>query len=161
MTLSKVYLHPSEWCFCEKPTVVETVLGSCVALVLWSQGLGAMCHSVLPEQGRFHSIEAMGPATFVDASVDPMLAWFKAKGIAAADLHVKIFGGAELANTGSPGSVWSTGARNVEVCRRVLAERSLSPRVSDVGGTRGRKLLFHSHTGAVYLRRLSGGGGGA
>jgi len=158
MTVPKVYLRPSQWCFCDSPTIVETVLGSCVALVLWSQGLGAISHAVLPEQGRFHGTAAVGPATFLDACLDPMLGWFAAKGMGPAEVQVKIFGGAELTRFNHSGLKWSTGARNVEVCRRLLAQRCLVPLVWDVGGTAGRRLFFHSQTGVVYVRRLRGAG---
>ncbi len=154
MNRLRVFLKPAEWCFCESPTMVETVLGSCVAVVMWSRGVGCICHCVLPEGGRVQAASARGPAAYVDEVLDPMLAWFRARGIPAVEVEVKLFGGAELTGLRGSGYSWSPGPRNVETSRRLLAERSLPVKAFDVGGTLGRKLVFFSDSGDVYLKCL-------
>ena len=55
--LARVYLKPGELHFATGPTVVSTVLGSCVSVTMFDRlsGAAAICHALLPE----------GPATFM------------------------------------------------------------------------------------------------
>jgi chemotaxis protein CheD len=46
------------------------------------------------------------------------------------------------------------GSRNVAVARAVLAERRVVLAAQDVGGRRGRKLIFRSNDGSVHVRQL-------
>jgi chemotaxis protein CheD len=46
------------------------------------------------------------------------------------------------------------GAANVETARVLLAKEHIPIIAEDVGGTRGRKLVFHSHDGVTSVRWL-------
>jgi hypothetical protein len=66
-----IYLHPGQMCCCERPSRVETVLGSCVAVTMWNARLqiGCICHAVLPlNESRNHE-----PLKYVDSSIHSML----------------------------------------------------------------------------------------
>lgn len=47
-----ITLMPGDWYFGDKPVRIRTLLGSCVAIVLWhpKRKLAGMCHYVLPER---------------------------------------------------------------------------------------------------------------
>ena len=62
-----IYLHPAQMCFCGRPSRVETVLGSCVAVTMWNARLqiGCICHAVLPLQRK----SKHEPLKYVDSSI--------------------------------------------------------------------------------------------
>ena len=149
--LPHVYLKPGEVHFATSPTVVSTVLGSCVSVTMFdsASGIAAICHALLPE----------GPASdafrYVDSSIVGMVDMFAAHGVSRRHLEVKLFGGADMIGTG--GSRGGVGRRNVEIATQVLSAEGLTVSTHDVGGPCGRKLFFVTSTGDVFLKRLRRG----
>lgn len=147
-----VYLRPGELYVADQPTIVTTILGSCVSITMFSRRLrlGAICHALLPE----------GPAEeafrYVDGSILHMLQRFTLLGVTCAQLEVKMFGGADLLPYPKSRLI-SVGRRNVEIAREVLNSEGLTLLAEDVGGRRGRKIIFHTHTGDIWLKRLERG----
>jgi chemotaxis protein CheD len=147
-----VYLRPGELYVADRPTVVTTILGSCVSVTMFSHRLrlGAICHALLPE----------GPAEdafrFVDGSILHMLQSFTHLGISRFHLEIKMFGGADLLPYQESRFI-TVGRRNVEIAREVLKAEGLTLKAEDVGGSLGRKIIFHTHTGEVWLKRLKRG----
>lgn len=152
-----VILRPGYIHFAKEPTVVTTVLGSCVAATMHCARFrtGAICHALFPA-----GIPAAEDETFryVDRSIEAMAAWFGRLGARRGEIEVKLFGGAgtRWSGEGGPASV-NVGRSNVESALRTLASHGLRVAARDVGGTIGRKLYFVSHTGDVYLKRLQDG----
>lgn len=146
--LPSVYLKPGELHFASGPTMVTTVLGSCVSVTMFERtsGFAAICHALLPEGSRTDIFR------YVDTSIIHMLDLFSERGMHPSRLEVKLFGGADLIGAGR-GRI-CVGRRNVAIARQVLAAAGLDVAAADVGGSRGRKLLFYTHTGEVLLKRL-------
>ena len=68
---------------------------------------------------------------------------------------VKLFGGARVLSGNDYGDARrSIGEMNVLQARKTLQQLDLHIAKEDVGGGRGRKLLFSIQTGEVLLRRL-------
>lgn len=146
-----VYLNPAEIVVAEDPATVTTVLGSCVAVTLFSPRTrwGAICHAVLPCGADRE------PGKYVDQAVLYMFHFFREKNIPADELVAKVFGGADMfpqmrgiRNTGT------IGAQNIEAALAVLAQVGVPPAVVEVSGQQGRKLVFFSDTGDVYVKRV-------
>jgi chemotaxis protein CheD len=76
--------------------------------------------------------------------------------ISRKEIQVKLFGGADMFSS-VPSSVHkpTVGWQNVSVAIRCLKEYGLDPTASDVGGKKGRKLIFKTDTGIVYIKKLS------
>lgn len=149
--LPKVYLKPGEYHFSTKPEVVNTILGSCVSVTMFDRlsGTAAICHALLPEGPRSDAFR------YVDSSILGMLEMFESRGVPRRHLEVKLFGGADMIGAG--GSRVGVGRRNVEIAAQVLTQAGLTVATHDVGGTRGRKIFFLTHTGDVFLKRLRQG----
>jgi chemotaxis protein CheD len=81
---------------------------------------------------------------------------FTLLGVNPAQLEVKMFGGADLLPY-SESRFISVGRRNVEIAREVLLAEGLTLLAEDVGGGRGRKIIFHTHTGDVWRKHLERG----
>jgi len=146
--LPKIYLKPGELTISEHPAEVSTVLGSCVAVTFYSPRhiVGAICHAMLPRGGGFK---------YVDGALRHMLDTFDRLGIPRNEIEAKLFGGSDMFPVLHPTKINTVGRQNIAMAQQLLQEEGLIPRVADVGGGQGRKLVFYPHTGEVFLKRLN------
>lgn len=152
------YLKPGEICFSAQPAIVTTLLGSCVAVTLFSQRLkvGAICHGLLPscKKGRKCDGYCSDGYKYVDCAVAKMLENFKKLGVAHHEIEVKVFGGSDMFEMGEKPKKSTIGVQNAEKALEIITGHSLKLVASDLGGLRGRKIRFYTHTGEVLLKRL-------
>jgi len=149
---AKIYLKPGEFHFAVTPTIVSTVLGSCVSVTMHNpeRTMGAICHAVLPDE-----LIPGEPYRYVDSSIAAMLRLFDRYRISRRDIQVKLFGGSDILPQGDNRYRYVTvGQQNILRANQIIEREQLRLIASDVGGTRGRKLLFHTHSGEIYLQRL-------
>lgn len=152
-----VFLQPGELFSGDTPARVKTVLGSCVAILMRTPGTSraAMAHCLLPEAGA--SVDALPrrlALRFVDTTVELMLRMFLRRGGGAAEIEVKLFGGAgRMGGPGAPEAL-SVGRRNAETALSALYARGLRVASSSLGGPYGRFIEFDTETGEVWVRNL-------
>jgi len=155
---SSVYLRPGEYIVSDgSPLLVSTVLGSCVSVTMFvpALGLGAITHGVLPRScGRYAKV-AQGTGRFVDTSIHAVVQELRGLGIRPSQTEVKVFGGSQMYGQWGDASGLRIGWENVEAALDTLSDLGYTVLATDVGGNRGRKLLFVSHTGEVWVKRLS------
>ncbi len=156
------HLEPRECFVTLTPTLVSTILGSCVAITIFDPVIcvGGISHAFLPVLEEYPEDDAEA-CRFVDSSIYHLLSQLRRHRVDQSRLEVKIFGGSEVllpaeANTlAAHGHIRQTvGSRNVTVARQVLASHGLRVTAQDVGGNQGRKLFFLTHTGGVWIKRL-------
>jgi len=151
LDFSRVYLKPGELYVTDTPKVLETVLGSCVAVALHSPSTGhaAMCHAILPTGAK-------GELRFVDAAVHHMIDTLRQRGVQPSRLVAKLFGGADMffsVRNATPAR-FAVGQDNMQRARQVLEQHRIKVRSHDTGGLFGRKVVFFTDTGQVYVKRL-------
>ncbi len=83
-----------------------------------------------------------------------MLEWFLQLGVEREEIDVKVFGGSDMIGCTEMKSRATVGQQNISKAFQVLEMERLRIAASDVGGQRGRKLFFSTHTGEVLLKRL-------
>ncbi|MFO1272602.1 MAG: chemotaxis protein CheD [Rubrivivax sp.] len=139
-----VFLRPGDWVFGRGTMRVSTLLGSCVALVLWSPRLraGAACHCLLPQRpgggtalldGRYGSDAARWmEQRFADA------------GCSAGELQASLAGGASSGNAG-------IGPANIAWAQQWAAERGIAFAQQDVGGRVVRRVTFNLADGSLTV----------
>lgn len=146
-----IYLKPGEVLVTRTPALVSTVLGSCVAVTMFSPSrcFGAICHAMLPvNAGRENDLR------YVDSALRYLYAKVMEHG-ACGDLVVKLFGGAQVLAVGERlPERQVVGDQNIAKAEAVLASLGLSVAVRDTGGFQGRKLFFCTRTGDVFVRRM-------
>ena len=142
---NNVYLHPGHIYFTQTPTIVTTILGSCVSVCLFAEARGAagMNHYVLPVTSGLDS------PRFAPVANEMLLQRFAAEGIARTELRAKIFGGASIGIIRN-----SLASRNIAAADDFLSGLGIPVEARDVGGSRGRKLLFRTSDGAAWVRLL-------
>jgi len=138
----------------ESPTIAHTVLGSCVSVTFFvpGRGLAGIFHALLPraEEYRLHDPES-SPYKFVDTAIRTLFARLERRGISRYEIECKVFGGASALFA----EEMSVGRRNVETAFSTLAELGLRVAASNVGGERGRKIVFATGTGEIFVKLLS------
>lgn len=145
------FLKPGEAIVTPHPILVSTVLGSCIAVTMYSprKRVGAICHAMLP-----NNLKQNDDLHYVDTAVHYLYRRMTEYG-ALSDLVIKLFGGAQvLAGGYSTATRKSVGEQNVIQAKSTLELLGLQIAKTDVGGQSGRKLFFSIKTGDVYLRKL-------
>ncbi len=161
--LPVAYLKPGEMYFFGQPTLVVTVLGSCLSVTMFHRptGIGAICHGLLPScrdtNAALCTKNCSAGFKYMDCSIQRMLEQFRALGMKPAEMEIKVFGGADMFGVpGNNGQRMTIGLQNVSITRKILQAAGISVLAEDVGGERGRKIFFYTHTGEVLLKRLNG-----
>lgn len=146
---AQVYLHAGDLVVASKPTAIVTILGSCVAVCLWDPGarVGGVNHYLLP----FHVEREQSPR-FGSVAIPRLLEEVVAGGADPRRLQAKIFGGASVIGAFSHGR--RLGDDNAVLATESLHALGIPVIEQDVGGTKGRKLVFHSDDGAAWIRLL-------
>jgi chemotaxis protein CheD len=155
--LPDLNLQPGELYVARRPAILRTILGSCVGATFWSARLntGALCHGVLPRCPQVWPPDSSltDGYRFVDFSIRHLAQQFDALGARRDEIEVKLFGGADVLPAVRGGKP-TVGALNCQAATEVLAEEGFAVSASDLGGTRGRRIHFHTGTGVVLVYRL-------
>lgn len=141
------YLFPSALYVSEKPMLITTVLGSCVAVCLWDPNteIGGMNHFMLP----FWNGKGLASPKYGNIAIDTLINKMVETGVSKANIVAKIFGGGAVLNDSS---VLNIGARNIRVAQKVLKENNINILSYSVGGNLGRKIIFNTKTGEIRHR---------
>jgi chemotaxis protein CheD len=145
-----VYLPPGLLYAAGPPCVIRTVLGSCVAVCLWSPRLsvGGMNHYMLPRGGG----EPEASPRFGETALVLLLARLHALGAATGELEARIYGGASVVP--ALRNVAHLGEDNVVVARQWLRLTHIPVVDEDVLGGTARRVLFDVATGHAHVTRL-------
>jgi len=146
------YLPPGQLMACWEPARISTILGSCVAVCLWDPtlGVGGMNHFLLPRGTAATKVTAPRFGTLaVPRLIEEVLAF----GGHPHHLRAKVFGGACVLEA-FRGRANHLGTQNVEAALESLRKEGIPVVAEDVGGDRGRKLIFSTCDGNAWVRRL-------
>ena len=146
-----VYLHPGQLHASATACTITTILGSCVAVCLFDRvrGVGGANHYLLP----YHAGHDQASPRFGNVAVQSLLDRVLALGAVRRDLEAKLFGGACVLDAFRNGDN-HLGTKNVEAARALLHAEGIPVRAEDVGGRRGRKLVFHVDDGSALVKLI-------
>lgn len=155
-TLSSVCLKPGNLFIGTEPSEVMTLLGSCVSVTMFNPRLrlAAICHAMLADPD-LAGTEEEEPYKYVSLVVPVMAQKFLCKGIRPEETEVKLFGGANVfgfRNEKRHGR--GIGVANIHRAKEILKQFNLNISRAHVGGYIGRKLIFNTVTGVVWLKCL-------
>lgn len=128
------------------PDSVRTVLGSCIGVAIFDRvaKIGGLGHVILPD-----STEGSGaPGKFADTAVDLLVDLLVEAGAERKRLIAKITGGASMFGNSTATGL---GERNGVAVRARLLSHAIRLAASDVGGTKGRKMLLVPSSGEVMV----------
>jgi chemotaxis protein CheD len=158
--IPEIFVQPGESHLVEEPTVLRTVLGSCVGVAFWipRQNIGALCHPMLPQlpvKSRMPHPHHEHKERYVDFAIRDLARRLDSYGVARSKIHVKLFGGADVLLVSDDRVRPTVGQLNCQMAVEVLEEQGFNVTASSLGGTHGVNIFFHTGTGEVLLRRLS------
>jgi chemotaxis protein CheD len=150
---NSVFLRPGTIFCAAAPSIVSTVLGSCVAVCLWDAHLhiAGMNHYVLP-----HRVDQQRSARFGDVAIDQLLDGMTQLGCRIGDLQAKVYGGAEVLPFGADGD--TVGNQNVRLALELMQHHGIPILTRDTGGQTGIMIRLVTETGDVLVRRLAAAG---
>jgi chemotaxis protein CheD len=146
-----VYVHPGRLYVGQGEERVTTILGSCVAVCLHDPiaGIGGLNHFLLP-----HSpIERESSPRYAGAAVEWLVELMLTEGARASRLQARVIGGARVLSAFAD-DPHHLGLRNADAAHALLAARRIPVVSSDIGGDRGRKLLFVPRDGSHHVQLL-------
>lgn len=155
------HLKPAGFYFLEKPGVIRTVLGSCVTVTMFCKRTGAAsaCHPVLPvcrDNKACHFAGCSDKYKYVECVIPEMARLFRKSGVSMNELEVKLFGGSEMiTKNGAQAQIIQVGRMNGEMAMKKLNGLGIRIKSYDIGGTLGRRILFDTSSGDVWVKRLT------
>lgn len=148
----EIFLQPGKVYFGGRDTRIRTLLGSCVAVVMWHPHLllGGMCHYMLPKQSGKECVEPDG--RYADESVELMLREIKTAGTKPHEYQVKLFGGGLMFSAHQAGREEQVGAQNVVMARNLMKQHGFNSCAEHLGGIGHRNIFFEIWSGYVWVR---------
>jgi len=144
------YLYPAAIFSSREPTVVTTVLGSCIAVCLWDryQKTGGVNHYMLP----LWNGEGLSSPKYGNIAITKLIEKMERSGSKRHNIIAKVFGGSTRMQSGQ--NHFQIGKRNYKIAEQLLKENNIPIISYSVGGERGRKIHFHTDTGEVFMKLL-------
>lgn len=150
--LPMVTIHIGEVHAAREPTVVQTVLGSCIAVCLFDPEarVGGMNHFMLPEQAL--DDPSANSARYGVHAMELLIGAIQKLGGRRHRLRAKVFGGGHVLRIAA--SEDGVPARNIAFIDAFLRDEELTVAARDVGGQQARRVLLETDTGRVLVKRL-------
>jgi chemotaxis protein CheD len=145
------FLHPGQLLASGTAMRLTTIVGSCISVCLWDASLriGGANHFLLPFGGG----TGESALRFGNVAITRLVASLTELGASRATLTAKVFGGACVIDAFlSRGQ--HLGLRNAQMATDVLAAEGIPIVAFDTGGRRGRKIIFDTADGAVWVREI-------
>lgn len=145
----EVFLNPGELAFSKKHVLIKTVLGSCVAVVLYDKknSWGGMCHYLLPE-----AEEGSESTKYGNIAIRYLLHKFRQAGSKKEDLEATIVGGAFIIF--DEREIFFIGDRNAEIASALLKEQGIRVKAYNTGGEHGRRVAFDTEKNQLVVQSL-------
>ncbi len=146
--LDNVFLHPGQIHVNAHPACVSTVCGPGAVVCLWDpdRRWGGICHYVVSASpGRVRPTPQ-----FAEVALQTTLRMLRDLGTPERCLRAKVFGGATPA--GMP-ELRDIAGQNVDFIHVQLAERGIPILREDVGGDRGRKIVYYTQSNSAKVLR--------
>jgi chemotaxis methyl-accepting protein methylase/chemotaxis receptor (MCP) glutamine deamidase CheD len=145
--MKRICLNIGEIAVTREPAVLETILGSCVAVCLWDarKKIGGLNHFLVPSGlGREDR-----PNLYGITSIRSLIEQVFQLGAERSDLQARIFGGGSILKPLE--DLFTIGAENVKIAREILAEFDI-PVVNDfIGAECGIRISFNTFSGEVSV----------
>jgi len=145
-----VYLRPGDFRFGDGMLRINTLLGSCVAIVLWhpERVHGGMCHYMLPSRNLPRgNLEPNGK--YADEAMELFMMELDKRHAAPAQYRVNVYGGGNMFSE-RPGQR-DIGTQNIEMAHRLLEVHGFTLAHDHLGGFGRRKVGFDVWSGEVRL----------
>ncbi len=144
------FLYPSALFADTNPVVVNTILGSCVAVCLHDPYLqiGGINHYMLP----LWNGQGLASPKYGNIAIEKLIEKMEAIGSRKSNMIAKVFGGGNIFE--SKLEQFQIGERNIAIAKQSLEEHRIKIVGSSTGGNLGRKIQYLTSTGEVRQKMI-------
>jgi len=133
----------------ERPTLVASSVGSCVVISIYDKkkrfgGLGHFEYPMIRDRQKATS-------RYGNICILTLIQMFLSRGSKRRNLEAQIFGGANLPKRFGR----NVGMENVKLARKALRYYGIHVASEDVGGEKGRKVVFNTATNEVAILKVN------
>lgn len=148
--MKRIILNIGEFAVSKEPVILETILGSCVAVCLWDEAshIGGLNHYLLPREQP----GAAKSTTYGATSIDAMVKQIIDIGADINNLQAQIFGGGSVIT--ALDEIFNIGAENVWIAQEKMHEFGIPVVGEFVRSKHGIRVSFKTGTGEVVTRPL-------
>ena len=148
MNNNHYFLQPGYIFVPDQSGSISTVIGSAVSVCIYDRKkqIGGMNHFQFPYMATKGKTTAVYGNVATIALIKMMLAHESRK----KDFEAQIFGGAYNPQQNDE----DIGRENIEIARKILLKSKISIMSEDVGGERGRKVVFNTSTNEVAVLKV-------
>jgi chemotaxis protein CheD len=134
-----------------EPTIIKTLLGSCVAVCLWDPvtRVGGMNHFLLPRSLQESTDDS---ARFGVHAMDLLICEMLKAGADRSRLRAKVFGGAHVLAVAEEED--GIPSQNITFALEFLKRDGFKLTGSDLGGYLPRRVHFQTDTGRAFVQRV-------
>ena len=134
--------------------LITVGLGSCIGIVLFDRALeyGGLAHIMLPDSTQFANVT--NPLKFADLAIPLLVENLQKIGAQKSQLKAKIAGGASMFNFSDKSVVMDIGNRNIISVKETLKKLSIPLVSEDVGGSKGRTIIYDTTKGMVIVKTV-------
>ena len=148
----RIKIHIGEIYTSSEPTIINTILGSCVSVCLFDpvQKVGGMNHILLPGKADLDKYDSS--FRYGINAMEMLINSMMKLGSRKKNFFSKIFGGAHIIQSVELNS--SPGLKNIKFVEEFLEMEGIPIVSRDTGGVNARRIYFHTNSGDVFLKTL-------
>ncbi|MBZ9636043.1 chemotaxis protein CheD [Clostridium sp. FP1] len=137
--------------------IITVGLGSCIGIAIYDKaiGIGGLAHIMLPDSSQFNKIT--NEMKFADLAIPILVEKMIKKGATLRNMRAKIAGGASMFNFPDKSIIMDIGNRNGIAVKSALKSLSIPILSEDIGGNKGRTLIFDTTSGVLSIRTVGMG----
>jgi chemotaxis protein CheD len=149
----EVTIHIGQVYVTREPTIIKTILGSCIAACLIDPvaRVGGMNHFMLPAPGN-GSGHRVDHSQFGVHAMDLLVGAIQKAGGDRRRLQAKLFGGGHVLQIAGNGP--SVPEQNIHFIEEFMKAERITVASRDLGGYLPRRIHFYTDSGKVYVKRL-------
>lgn len=134
--------------------IITVGLGSCIGIAMYdkTKSLGGLAHIMLPDSTQFNNVT--NPLKFADLAVLILIEKLERLGASKRNLKAKIAGGASMFNFSDKSMIMDIGNRNGKSVKEALKKHSIPVLAEDLGGNKGRTMIFDTADGSVKIKTV-------
>ncbi|MBN2434479.1 MAG: chemotaxis protein CheD [Spirochaetes bacterium] len=152
-----ITVHPGEYYVSSDDELIQTLLGSCVAVCLHdsSKGISGLNHFMLEGKMLGTNYKEMSTdGKHALHSISQLITDIISVGAKRQDLKAKVFGGGAVLSTEA--TVHTIPADNIRAAKTILEMEDIPIIQEDLGGKFTRKLVMDVQSGKVFLKKTLG-----
>lgn len=129
-------------------------LGSCIGIAIYDRvkKIAGLVHIMLPDSKQFKNI--VNPLKYADLGIENLVNQMINKGCKKENMTAKIAGGASMFNFPDKKIISDIGKRNSLAAIEIINKLSIPIIGQDIGGNKGRTMIFESEDGSVLIKSI-------